>query len=753
MTAKLSLAHAQQITHEANMHSATQDEKAAGEKSHVTVPRLGSASFGKYRGIIISVALFLLLDASVMIFNFYVSFEIADDAVGVNLAGRQRMLSQRMAKTLLILDSAREDQAAFNKAMDELQLSKELFDETLTAFLRGGAVRGAGNALASLEPVTNPQGKSALQSTELLWQPYKISIEQFIAAVNNNRAYDASLSAAVAMARARNLTLLGAMNDLTISLEQVAASKAVRLRIIQTVGISLAIINFLFILLHFVRQLRDSDKVIEQARRETTEILETVNEGLFLIDKNLIIGSQYSAHLAEVLGQNEFAGTSFQSLLENIVSEKDAETARGFIELLFDPKVKEKLIGDLNPLNLVEVNITQNKGGFLTKHLAFSFARAYQHGDKDESIISHVLVTVLDISAQVKLERALNESRKHNESQLEMITSLLHTHPGLLKEFIANSFKCFNQVNAILRQPTKTKQALNDKAINIFREIHNFKGEAASLRLEFFETAAHKMEDTLTLLSRKQDLNGNDYLSLTIQLENLISYTQQVEHLTEKLGQFAIVSSHGARAANGGNSSYNHRSDSWDHLDDFVQNMALRNGKVIKLVSSGLTEVDLTASCQQTLKDICIQLLRNAVVHGIETPHDRELSEKPVTGRIDLRLAKISATEMELTVMDDGQGLDYQAIRAQALNSGKWSESEIESWSNKQLLGLIFHSGFSTAETVNKDAGRGIGMELVLKHVQALGGKINISSRRGHHCRFVITLPIATTPAGAEMAA
>ena len=181
--------------------------------------------------------------------------------------------------------------------------------------------------------------------------------------------------------------------------------------------------------------------------------------------------------------------------------------------------------------------------------------------------------------------------------------------------------------------------------------------------------------------------------------------------------------------------------------------MALRNGKVIKLVSSGLTEVDLTASCQQTLKDICIQLLRNAVVHGIETPHDRELSEKPVTGRIDLRLAKISATEMELMVMDDGQGLDYQTIRAQALDSGKWSESEIESWSNKQLLELIFHAGFSTAQTVNKDAGRGIGMELVLKHVQALGGKINISSRRGHHCRFVITLPIATTPAGAEMAA
>ena len=94
--------------------------------------------FGKYRGIIISIALFLLLDASVLLFNFYVSFEIADDAVGVNLAGRQRMLSQRMAKTLFVLDASRDDPIGFKTAFDELQLSKRLFDETLNAFNSGG---------------------------------------------------------------------------------------------------------------------------------------------------------------------------------------------------------------------------------------------------------------------------------------------------------------------------------------------------------------------------------------------------------------------------------------------------------------------------------------------------------------------------------------------------------------------------------------------------------------------------------------
>ena len=708
---------------------------------------------GKYRGIIISVALFLLLDASVLLFNFYVSFEIADDAMGVNLAGRQRMLSQRMAKTLFILDAPSTDSSEFKSAVAELQLSKNLFDETLNAFIGGGLVHGAGKELVTLEPVDNRLGKDSLQNTLLLWQPYKNAIEQLIAGVQDNTSDEASLAAAVKMAQIHNLTMLNAMNDLTVSLEQVAASKAVRLRIIQTVGICLAIINFLFILFHFVRQLRDSDKIIEQARRETTEILETVNEGLFLIDENLILGSQYSARLADVLGQQEFSGKSFKALLANIVSVKDAETAHAFIELLFDSKVKEKLIGDLNPLSLVEVNIAQNNGGFLTKHLQFSFARAYHKDENGAQIISHVLVTVLDITEQIKLERALNESRKHNESQLEMITGLLHTHPGLLKEFIANSFNCFNRINNVLRQPAKTNQAVREKSTVIFREIHNFKGEAASLKLDFFETAAHKMEDTLALLGNKHDLSGNDYLGLTVQLESLISYTQQVEHLTEKLGQFALVSSNAPRPLSNKYITGSRRTDGWDHLNDFVQNIALRNGKMVKLVASGLSEINLAADCQQTLKEICIQLLRNAVVHGIETPSDRTLSEKPAIGRIDLRLAKISDTEMELTVMDDGQGLDYAAIRAKALSSGKWRDDEIETWTNKHLLGLIFHEGFSTAKDINKDAGRGVGMEAVMNHVLAQRGRISVASRTGRHCRFVITLPIVHAANGAEIAA
>lgn len=703
--------------------------------------------YGKYKGILISVALFLLLDASVLLLNFYISFQIAEDAQSINLAGRQRMLSQRIAKSLFALDAAQGEATAYSKAYEELQASKKLFDETLLAFVQGGSVRGADQQDVQLEAVTNSTGANALRTAQQIWTPYKAAIEQ----IQPNPADSGAVLEALALARQHNLSLLKLMNDLTVSLEQVASSKATRLRTIQTVGIGLAIINFLIIMFHFVRQLRESDEVIERARKETSEILETVNEGLFLIDRNMIIGEQHSAKLASVLGEQQFAGMSFQQLIETIVSARDGETARGFIDLLFDPKIKEKLIGDLNPLILVEVNLGQSSGGFLTKHLSFNFARAYQGRS-----ISHVLVTVVDVSEKIKLERELAESRKRNETQLELLTSLLHTHPSLLKEFIRNAYGCYNRVNNILRTPAKTSAAVREKAVIIFREIHNFKGEAASLKLEYFENAAHAIEDTLAELRHKADLVGNDYLALAVQLENLISYTRQIELLAEKLAQFGnVLGSSSEAPVNMPRSTQTSPKqvsnkkilgqralDGWDNLQDFVHNLALRNGKQVLFVASGLRDLDLQPEYQQTLKEVCIQLLRNAVVHGIETPLERELSQKQPEGRIDLRIARVADKELELSVMDDGQGLDYAAIREKAIASGHWSLEEIETWTNKQLLALIFNEGFSTAKEVSKDAGRGVGMEAVMNHVLNHRGKITVSSRRGSHCRFVLRMPL-----------
>ncbi len=698
------------------------------------------SNFGKYKGIIVSIALFLLLDASVLILNFYVSFEIADDAQGVNLAGRQRMLSQRMVKSLLELDHALAtapsggEFTAVEKARAELQLTEGLFDETLKAFTRGGPARGADGQAVNLEAVQELAGRTALEGAAKLWEPYKRNINALLATIQqqDRAGIDTVLPPTIAYAQANNLQLLKLMNNLTVALEGVATSKATRLRMIQTVGISLAVINFLIIMFHFLKQLRESDRRIEAARKETTDILSTVNEGLFLLDDRLIIGTQYSDHLVEILGKAEIAGSSFEQLLQDMISEKDLATAQGFVQLLFDERVKEKLIGDLNPLSGIEVNIANDGGGYTTKHLNFDFSRV----TLDETI-QHVLVTVRDVTESVRLARELEASKARGEQQLEMLTGILHADTEVLHRFIDEAFTCFNKINHLLKQPAKASHSLREKVNTLFVEIHKFKGEAASLRLESFEAEAHEFEIAIVNLRNKQNLAGNDFLGLAVRLDKLIGYTQSIQQLAEKLAELGRGSATGTNPVRLPAS----RSSQWQHLHDLAETVASRQGKEVMLVTTGLEEAVLPDVTRRLLNDICIQFIRNAIVHGVETPDVRQLNKKARCGRVDVRLAKLKSGELELSVRDDGRGFDYGAIRERARRMNRWSEAELDALDNRRLLSLIFEPGFSTASHAGTDAGHGVGMDIVMRQVQEVQGRIRLGGSRGQYCSFVVTLP------------
>lgn len=695
-----------------------------------------SILLGKYRGILVSVALFILLDASVLLLNFFISFQIADDAVGVNLAGRQRMLSQRITKSLYTLEL---DLVSGNEpkltVLEELTKGVTLFDSTLNAFMQGGTAMGASGETVNINSVDDPNARAALVEAEALWRPFKKSVDSFVAN-SSPEERRAALSAALAYAAQHNVTLLGLMNRFTVALEDVATSKANRLRLIQTVGISLAILNFLFILLHFLRQLRESDAVLEEARSETVEILNTVNEGLFLVDSELVIGTQYSKALEQILGQRRIAGQGLMDVLESLVNEKEAKTTADFVGLLFNPKVKEKLIGDLNPLNEIEVNIATADGGMETRYLCFSFSRAMSGKH-----ISHVLVTVVDITERIKLSRELDAVKENTDRQVEMLTGLLHANPALLQEFIGSAYRTYNTINNTLKQPGKAAGQMLAKLNDIFVAVHNFKGEASALKLDNFAERAERFEDQIAQLKNKANLEGNDFLKLAVFLDEIIAYTQQVDALAQRMAAFASP-----KDAQSSPPTLN----PWHSLHTLVTDVAERSGKQAQLVISGLTELNVTHEFRQGLKSTLIQLLRNAVVHGIEPIEERLAAQKPAVGRIDIRAASMAGGMVEIVVQDDGAGFNYDKLRDYALQTGKWSETDIEAWDRKKLVSLIFQPDSSTAAALTQDAGRGIGMAAVLSWVNSHRGKLQVASRPGTYTRF--SFVIAVTPVVAEAA-
>ena len=704
-------------------------------------------NLGKYKSIVVSIALFLLLDASVLMLNFYISFEIAKDAEGVNIAGRQRMLSQRMVKTLFDADYSFEDEQARERAFAELALTQRLFNSTLLAFDKGGITSSPKGEDVMLDAVKSPTAQDAIAEANTLWAPYNEKITAILANYETSKSTDvggmsqaalaASLTSTLQYAKANNLRLLKLMNDLTVSLEDVAAAKASRLRMIQTIGILLAVTNFFIILFHFLAQLRENDKKLEEARRETTEILETVNEGLFLLDKNLSFGTQHSRKLEKMFGRKDLAGLPFDTLLEQLVSPKVMETAKRFIQLLFREDINSALIKDLNPL--VEVEVTVAEGDtYLTSYYSFEFTRTIANGQ-----IHNILVTVSDVTEKVKLMKDLEATREESQQQIEMLTGILHADPELLRVFIKTAFHCFKRINNLLREPSKKTDELKRKLQSISVEIHNFKGEAGALQLESFENLAHQFENALADLKENPELTGNDFLSLTVQLDKLIRHAELIKSLSRKLASFAVATDDAPMGVT---------SKKWLDLQSMADVISSRHNKKVTLVTTGLQELNLSDDVKQTVSDIVIQLVRNAIVHGVEQPHERLESQKKEEGRIDIRLAQLHDSQLELTVVDDGKGIDCEAIRQSALATGKWSEEELNTWDAKRFVSLIFNPDFSTAKDVSLDAGRGVGMEVVNRLIQERGGKIRVSSRAGRSTQFVITLPAANSGRSSEQA-
>ncbi|MDD5228240.1 MAG: chemotaxis protein CheA [Methylococcales bacterium] len=156
----------------------------------------------------------------------------------------------------------------------------------------------------------------------------------------------------------------------------------------------------------------------------------------------------------------------------------------------------------------------------------------------------------------------------------------------------------------------------------------------------------------------------------------------------------------------------------------------------LKLVGEN-TEVD--KAVVELINDPLVHLIRNSLDHGIEMPADRVAAGKPEMGTIELK-AYHRGGHIVIEIVDDGRGMDKAKLLAKAIEKGLVEESTI--MSDKQILELIFMPGFSTAEKLTDISGRGVGMDVVRRNIQSLGGNIDIISELGKGSTIAIHLPL-----------
>lgn len=176
----------------------------------------------------------------------------------------------------------------------------------------------------------------------------------------------------------------------------------------------------------------------------------------------------------------------------------------------------------------------------------------------------------------------------------------------------------------------------------------------------------------------------------------------------------------------------------FQRMPRLVREISASTGKTVKLVTEGeATEVDKTVI--ERLSDPITHMLRNAIDHGLETPEQRAESGKPEEGTVRLAAFHRSG-RIIIEVSDDGRGIDRVRVKEIAVKKGLIAADA--ALSDDEIDNLIFLPGFSTAAVVSNISGRGVGMDVVRRSIQALGGRISISSRPGLGSTFTLSLPL-----------
>ncbi|MDH3354811.1 MAG: chemotaxis protein CheA, partial [Chromatiales bacterium] len=169
-----------------------------------------------------------------------------------------------------------------------------------------------------------------------------------------------------------------------------------------------------------------------------------------------------------------------------------------------------------------------------------------------------------------------------------------------------------------------------------------------------------------------------------------------------------------------------------------VRDLSQKLEKDIELVMSGEnTEIDKTLI--EKISDPLVHLVRNSVDHGIELPQDRIAAGKPATGTVNLN-AFHKGGNIVIEVKDDGKGLDPEKLFNKAVEKGVVS-ADVK-LTNEQIYNLIFEPGFSTAEQLSDVSGRGVGMDVVRRNINSLGGSVDISSELGVGSTMTVRLPL-----------
>ena len=691
---------------------------------------------------------------AVLVPGFKQASQLVDSTVALKVVADQRRYPMAVRGALDAMHDRLSNRAYLQELVDELTDTAAKTDASMGS-LQALATPGSGQPGAGAPQTALIVGNHAAR-LRALWSEERSTLEPVLAfrgvpyqdnesigTVLNEQGLtlDRNVLAAIRTGRRVLPSMDAELAAMGNELQWANAQTAQQLRQVMMAGLVIATLLVLIVTMLFVSK-RRQDARLREARQQTLDILRTVKDGLFLIDKDFVIGGAYSAALESMFQRTDLAGLAFESLLKDLVSEKTLTTALKFVKILWAERTNEKLVRTINPLGEVEVHLALASGKFDTRYLQFDFHRV-----RVDERITHVLVSVSDVSARVELARELQTAQSDSQAQVDTLLGILHVDSLQLASFLSDSNAAMKIINAVLREPAREEQAFRKKLDTLFRQAHAVKGEAAALGLSSIESRAHSFEEDLKPLREKSGLSGNDFLPLVIKLDDLLTHLQSVgqwvarlSHLQTPAAAAAPAIRHTDTTVIGTGAAPPTDTGLLVLLQQLAIKVAADNGREAAVTGVGFDLVP--AGYRQLVKDVAIQAVRNGVVHGIEPAALRLAGGKPRAGTLRLSFEQQGQNGYKLVIEDDGQGLATDRIKEVALKKRLITAQQALELDARQIYSLLFQPGFSTVDEATLDAGRGVGMNLIADLVQKAGGRVGLATGAGKFTRLSLTLPV-----------
>ncbi len=347
--------------------------------------------------------------------------------------------------------------------------------------------------------------------------------------------------------------------------------------------------------------------------------------------------------------------------------------------------------------------------------------------EKGANAIKDVFIFVED-ACELKIEVIDEEGELEENVDYKRIGEILIERGDISAQELNEALHAQKRIGDVLKETGAANEGIIESAlaeqqqVKEARQKRQGKALASSIRV-----AADKLDTLVDLVGELVTVQASlSRKASTLEDAELLSISEEVERLTAELKDNTM----GIRMMPIGTT--------FSKFKRMVRDISIELGKEVVLTTEG-SETELDKTVIEGLNDPLVHIIRNSIDHGIESPEAREAAGKERQGVVHLAAEHCGANVL-IRICDDGKGLDPEIIRAKAVQSGLISQDR--ELSDGEIFSQIFTPGFSTAKTVTNISGRGVGMDVVKRGIEALRGSIEIDSVKGSGTTITLKLPL-----------